>query len=58
MCYEQRFFKSWTKRTAQKREEIKPDMERARPDVHPVRPAPRREITRRQEVERELEEIV
>jgi len=55
MCYEQRFFKSWAKRTAQKREEIKPDIERAR---RPIRPAPEREITRRKEVERELEEIV
>jgi hypothetical protein len=58
MCYEQRFFKSWAKRNAQKREEIKPDIERARPDVHTIRPAPEREITRRKEVERELEEIV
>jgi hypothetical protein len=58
MCYEQRFFKSWAKRTAQKREEIKPDIERARPDVHPIRPVLEREATRRKEVARELEEIV
>jgi hypothetical protein len=58
MCYEQRFFKSWAKQKAQKREEIKPEIERARPDVQAIRPAPERETTRRREVERELEEIV
>jgi hypothetical protein len=58
MCYEQRFFKSWAKQKAQKREEIKPEEVRARPDVQPIRPAPEREITRRKEVEREFEEIV
>jgi hypothetical protein len=58
MCYEQIFFKSWAKQKAQKREEIKPEEVRARPDVQPIRPAPEREITRRKEVEREFEEIV
>ena len=58
MCYQQRFFKSWAKQQAQKREEIKPEELRARPDVQPIRPAPEREITRRKQVERELEEIV
>jgi hypothetical protein len=58
MCYEQRFLKSWAKQKAQKREEIKPEEVRARPDVQPIRPVPGREITRRKEVEREFEEIV
>jgi hypothetical protein len=58
MCYEQRFFKSWAKRNAQKREAITPETERARRDVHAIRPAPEREITRRIEVERKFEEIV
>jgi hypothetical protein len=58
MCYEQRFFKSWAKRNAQQREEIKPEEVRARADVQPIRPAPEREITRRKQVEREFEEIV
>jgi hypothetical protein len=58
MCYEQRFFESWAKQKAQKREEIKPEEVRARPDVQPIRPAPERDITRRKEVEREFEEIV
>jgi hypothetical protein len=58
MCYEQRFFKSWAKQKAQQREEIKPETERARPDVQPIRPSPEREITRRREAERKFEEIV
>ena len=57
MCYEEKFFRSWAKQKAQKREAIKPEV-RARPDVQPIRPAPEREITRRREVEREFEEIV
>jgi hypothetical protein len=58
MCYEQRFYRFWAKQKAQKREEIKPEEVRARPDVQPIRPAPERAIRRRKEVERELEEIV
>jgi hypothetical protein len=58
MCYEVRFFKSWAKQKAQKREEIKPEIERARPDVRTIRPPPEREITRRKESEREFEEII
>ncbi|MDB6043130.1 MAG: hypothetical protein JWM63_1681 [Gammaproteobacteria bacterium] len=58
MCYDQRFFKSWARQKAEKREEIKPEEVRARPDVQPIRPAPEREITRRKEVERDFEEIV
>ena len=58
MCYEQRFFKSWAKQKAQKREQIEPEEVRAHPDVQPIRPVPEREITRSKEVEREFEEIV
>ena len=58
MCYEQRFFKSWLKQKAPKREEDTTDVVRARPNVQPIRPAPEREITRSKEVEREFEEIV
>ena len=58
MCYEQRFIKSWAKQKAQKREEIKPDVERTRPDVPPIRPAPENDIAHRKEVEREFEAIV
>jgi len=58
MCYERILFESWAKQKVQKREQIKPEIERARSDGQPIRPASEREITRRKEVERELEEIV
>jgi hypothetical protein len=58
MCHEERFFRLWTKRKVQKREEVKPAIGRARPNVQPIPPAPEREVTRRKEVEREFEEIV
>jgi hypothetical protein len=58
MCYEKRFFRSWAKQKAQKREPIKPEIGRARPEVQPIRPVLEREVTRRREVEREFEEIV
>jgi hypothetical protein len=58
MCYENRFLKSWAKQKVQKREDIKPVMERAPPDVQRIRPASAHEITRRKEVERAFEEIV
>ena len=56
MCYEVRFFRSWAKRNAQKREEIPSEVERARPKVQPIRPAVELETARRKK--RELEEIV
>ena len=58
MCYEQRFFKSWAKQKARQAREIKPEERRAHPDVQPIRPAPKHEITRGKVVEREYEEIV
>jgi hypothetical protein len=58
MCHEVRFFKSWAKRTVQKREESAPQLERASPAVQPIRPPAERETTRRRDVEREPAEIV
>jgi hypothetical protein len=58
MCYENRFFKSWAKPKVQKREQMKAELERALQDVRPIHPASEREITRRREVARGLEEIV
>jgi len=58
MCYEQRLFRFWTRQKAHEREQIKPEEVRARPEVQPIRPAPGREKARREEVERELEQIV
>jgi hypothetical protein len=58
MCYDRLFLESMAKQKVQKRDPIKPEVERTRPDVQPVHPASEREITRRKEVEREFEEIV
>jgi hypothetical protein len=58
MCYELRFFKSWAKQKAQKREEDTPEVVRARPDIPPIRPAPERASTRRGEVVHEPEEVL
>jgi hypothetical protein len=58
MCYENRFLKSWAKPKVKKREQIKPELEHARPDAQPIRSESEREITRRKEVAREPEEIV
>ena len=58
MCYDKRFLKSWAKQKVQKREQVKPEIERAHSDGQPIRPASESEITRRKEVEREFEEIV
>jgi hypothetical protein len=58
MCYDRLFLESWAKQKVQKRDQIKPEVERVRPDVQPMHPASERETTRRKEVEREFEEIV
>ena len=58
MCYHKTFLKSWAKQKAQKRGQIERSVERTRPDVQSISPASKREVTRRREVERELEEIV
>jgi hypothetical protein len=58
MCYHKTFLKSWAKQTVQKRAQIEREVERARPDVQSISPASEREVRRRKEVERELDEIV
>jgi hypothetical protein len=58
MCYEERLFRSWATKKAQKREENHPVTERDRSRVMPIGDAPTPETKRRKEVERELEEIV
>jgi hypothetical protein len=58
MCYHKTFLKSWAKQKVQKRAQIEREVERARPDVQSISPASEREVRRRKEVERELDEIV
>ena len=58
MCYDRTFLKSWAKQKVQRREQIEPEAERALPDVQPISRASEHEVTRRTEVERELDEIV
>ena len=58
MCYDERLFRSWTTKRAQKREKIQPVTERERSQATPMRPAPTPETQTRKETERELEEIV
>lgn len=58
MCYEARFFKSWAKQKAPTHEKIEAETERVRSSVQPIRPAPERETTRREKVERELDEVI
>lgn len=59
MCYEERLFRSWepTKK-AQKRENKLPVTKRDRSEVTPIRTARTPEMQRREDVERELEEII
>lgn len=58
MCYEAGILKLWAKRKAPKREQVEREVERDRSNVQPGGPGLEREITRRKETERELEEIV
>lgn len=58
MCYEQRSFRSWLRSKAHKPEQIKPEIERSRPDLQPIDRTPEREASHRKELEREPEEIV
>jgi hypothetical protein len=57
MCYEERLFRSWATKKAQKREKDQPLTERAR-QATPMRPAPTPQTQTRREVEREPAEIV
>ena len=58
MCYEERLFRSWATKKADKRRGNKPVTESDRAPPMPIRPAATPEVERRKEVERELEEIV
>jgi hypothetical protein len=58
VCYQERLFRSWAAKKAQKREKNQLLNERDRSQIIPIRAAPTPETKRRKEVERELEEIV
>jgi hypothetical protein len=58
MCYELRFFRSWAKQKAQRREEDTPDVVRAPPDAEPIHPVPEHASTRRREIVHEPEEVI
>jgi len=58
MCYDERLFRSWATKTAQKRDKDRPAGERDRSQLTPDSPAPTPETKRRKDVERELEKIV
>ena len=58
MCYDERLFRSWPTKKAQKRERDRPASEPDRSQLMPDPPAPTPETKRRKDVERELEEIV
>jgi len=55
MCYEERYFFEWTRKAAQKRDELKSQPDRGRSDARPERAAPK--PTPPKEVERELEPV-
>jgi hypothetical protein len=55
MCYEERYFSEWAKKTARKREETRSATEQRKPDARPDRP--KQEPTKPEEVERELEAV-
>ena len=57
MCYEERLFRPWGMKKAQKREKDPAVSEHDRSQVTPIRAAPAPETKRREEVERESEEI-
>ena len=56
MCYDERLYRSWATKRLQKRDKKEPVTGQDRPREMPVSPAP--ETKRRNELERELEEIV
>lgn len=58
MCYEERLFRSWVAKKAQKRAPSQPVTERDRSQAEPMRSAPADEPKPRKEREREPEEIV
>ncbi len=58
MCYDERLFRSWTTKKAQKREQDPRGTEQERPEENPIPVAVRPEVKRRPEVESELDEVV
>ena len=58
MCYEQEFLRYRAPRKSDERQRNEPVTERDRRPPMPMRPAATPEVERREEVERELEEIV
>ena len=58
MCYDERIFRSWATKKAQKRAKDRSAGEPDRSQVMPDPPAPTPETKWRKDVERELEEIV
>jgi hypothetical protein len=58
MCYDERIFRSWATKKAQKREKGRPAGEPDQSQVMRDPPAPTPETKPRRDVERELEEIV
>jgi hypothetical protein len=56
MCYEERLFRSWFTKKAQKRERETPVLERIRGVKRPSHPAPSPQMTHPSEAPRKLEE--
>jgi hypothetical protein len=52
MCYEERYFSEWARRSTRKREEPKPTAERSKPDL---KPEPERKPATTPAVEHEVE---
>jgi len=57
MCYEQRVFRAWWSRRAQKRNESEPAAERTEPATPHVRETVHPQPAREKKPERELEEV-
>jgi hypothetical protein len=58
MCYDEKLFRSWAANRASKRQKIQPLTERDRQREVPVPQTSTAETKRRQEVKRQLEEVV
>ena len=59
MCYDETFFQRWTRKRAQRREQLKSVTERSTPTSPPRPPAETTPVRKKQvkEVEHELEEV-
>jgi hypothetical protein len=58
MCYDEKLFRPWAANRAPKRQKIQPLTERDRQREVPVPQTSSAETERRQEIKRELEEVV